>query len=200
MQVTVSGKGVDVGESLRTHVEERLAERVHKYLERVPSISVIISRESHMFRADIHGNTGTHANVILKSHAESDDVYAAFDDACDKIEKQLRRYKRRLTSHHKAESVSPEQEEQLYRAVKYVITDHEEDKIHSVEDAPLVIAEKPEKVEKLTVSAAVMKMDLADLPALMFINSTNGRLNVVYRRRDGNISWVDPKSEANMAA
>jgi len=100
MQVTVSGKGIDVGDALRSHIEARLEERVNKYLDRVPSVSVIISRESHMFRADIHGNTGTHSNVMIKSHDENDDVYAAFDGACEKIEKQLRRYKRRLTSHH----------------------------------------------------------------------------------------------------
>jgi ribosomal subunit interface protein len=196
MQVTVSGKGIDVGDALRSHIEARLEERVNKYLDRVPSVSVIISRESHMFRADIHGNTGTHSNVMIKSHDENDDVYAAFDGACEKIEKQLRRYKRRLTSHHKAEGVSPEREELLFRATKYVLEDHEDDKIHSVEDAPVVIAEKAADLEKLTVSAAVMKMDLADLPALMFINASNGRLNVVYRRRDGNISWVDPVTQA----
>lgn len=200
MQVTVSGKGVDVGEALRKHIEARLEERVNKYLDRVPSINVIISRESHMFRADINGNTGTHSNIMIKSHDENDDVYAAFDGACEKIEKQLRRYKRRLTSHHKSEGVSPEQEELLYRATKYVLADHEEDKMTSMEDAPLVIAEKAADLEKLTVSAAVMKMDLADLPALMFINSSNGRLNVVYRRRDGNISWVDPVTQTSMAA
>lgn len=196
MQVTVSGKGIDVGDALRAHIEARLEERVNKYLDRVPSVNVIISRESHMFRADIHGNTGTHSNVMIKSHDENDDVYAAFDGACEKIEKQLRRYKRRLTSHHKGEAVSPEREELLFRATKYVLEDHAEDKIESVEDAPVVIAEKTADLEKLTVSAAVMKMDLADLPALMFINASNGRLNVVYRRRDGNISWVDPVTQA----
>lgn len=197
MQVTVSGKGVDVGDSLRTHIESRLEERVNKYLDRVPSVNVIISRESHMFRADINGNTGTHSNIMIKSHAESDDVYAAFDAATDKIEKQLRRYKRRLTNHHKSEGFSPEAEENLYRATKYVLKDVEEEKAAAAEeDAPVVIAEKATDMEKLSVSAAVMKMDLADLPALMFINELNGRLNVVYRRRDGNISWVDPQVKA----
>ncbi len=196
MQVTVSGKGVDVGEALRTHIEARLEERVNKYLDRVPSVNVIISRESHLFRADINGNTGTHSNIMIKSHAENDDVYAAFDGATDKIEKQLRRYKRRLTSHHKSEGLSPEAEENLYRATKYVLTDHDEEKYSANDDAPVVIAEKATDMEKLSVSAAVMKMDLADLPALMFINEINGRLNVVYRRRDGNISWVDPQMKA----
>lgn len=199
MQVTVSGKGVDVGEALRTHIEARLDERVNKYLDRVPSVNVIISKQGHLFRADINGNTGTHSNIIIKSHDENDDVYAAFDGACEKIEKQLRRYKRRLTSHHKSEGVSPEREEQLYRATKYVLAEQEDDKINSVEDAPLVIAEKAADIQRLTVSAAVMKMDLADLPALMFINASNGRLNVVYRRHDGNISWVDPVTEAKAA-
>src|SRR6185369_406318 len=100
------------------------------------------------------------------------------------IEKQLRRYKSRLTNHHKSPSGDP------VKGKKYVIKDHDEDT-----DSPVIIAEKPTDIETLTVSAAVMKMDLAELPALMFFNSASGRINIVYKRADGNISWVDPEGK-----
>jgi ribosomal subunit interface protein len=189
MKITISGKQVDVGESLRTHVEKRLQEGISKYLDRVTSVTVVISRESHLFRADISGNTGTHDHTVIKGRAESEDVYAAFDGAADKIEKQLRRYKRKITNHHKTKEIGTG-----LRATKYVIPadSAEDDKAGS----PLIIAEKPTQIETLTVSEAVMKMDLQDLPALLFFNSAHGRMNVIYRRQDGNISWVDPEGKA----
>lgn len=190
MNIIVSGKQVDVGESLRTHVETRLQDGISKYLERVTSVNVVIARESHLFRVDISANPGTHTSMAVKSRGDSPDVYAAFDLAATKIEKQLRRYKRRLTNHHKDSPVAA-------RATKYILADIEED---STDDAqPVIIAEKSTDIETLTVSQAVMRMDLSDLPALMFFNSAHGRLNVVYRRADGNISWVDPESQVAAA-
>lgn len=195
MQIKVSGKQVDVGDALRTHVEERLSGSIPKYLDRVTQCDVVISREAHQFRADIVLNTGTHSNFVVKGRAEAVDAHAAFDAAAEKIEKQLRRYKRRLTDHHKTdrnEAVSLSEAES--RATKYVLASRtEEEEVN--DDAPLIIAEKATSVETLTVSEAVMRMDLADLPALMFFNKANGRLNTVYRRADGNISWVDPAKE-----
>lgn len=191
MKISVSGKGIDVGESLRTHIEERLTEGVNKYLDRVTSLSVVIAREAHLFRVDISGNSGTHDQMVIKGRAQSEDVYAAFEQASEKIQKQLRRYKRRITNHHKVKDADVFQTP-VVRATKYVIADHEEE-VH--EDAsPVVIAEKSTDIETLTVSEAVMKMDLSDLPALLFFNAGNGRMNVVYRREDGNISWVDPET------
>lgn len=196
MQIKVSGKQVDVGDALRTHVETRLSAGVPKYLDRVTQCDVVISREAHQFRADIVLNTGTHSHLVVKGRGDAADAHAAFDAAAEKIEKQLRRYKRRLTDHHKSErdaSVSLSEAES--RATKYVLANrHDEEE--SNDDAPLIIAEKATAVENLTVGEAVMRMDLADLPALMFYNKANGRLNTVYRRADGNISWVDPSKEA----
>lgn len=196
MQIKVSGKQVDVGEALRTHVEDRLSGSIPKYLDRVTQCDVVISREAHQFRADIVLNTGTHSNFVVKGRADAIDAHAAFDAAAEKIEKQLRRYKRRLTDHHKSErneGVSLSEAES--RATKYVLASRQDEE-EANEDAPLIIAEKATSVETLTVSEAVMRMDLADLPALMFFNKANGRLNTVYRRADGNISWVDPAKEA----
>ena len=192
MQITVSGKQVDVGESLRGHIEKRLNDGISKYLDRVTNVMVVISRESHLFRVDINANTGTSAGVMIKSKGDSEDVYAAFDVAAERIEKQLRRYKRRITNHHKKRSEDGFKE---YSATKYIIApDHGED-LHE-EPSPVIVAEKATNIETLSVSEAVMKMDLADLPALLFFNSASGRVNVVYRRVDGNISWVDPETKA----
>ncbi len=190
MQINVSGKGVEVGESLRSHIESQVAEHVTKYIDRISNMNAVVSREAHLFRVDITGNLGTHAGMVTRSRGESDDVYAAFDLALDKMSKQLRRYKRKITNHHKNAG-----ESLAVRGKKYVISPQagEEDDDKS---AGLVIAEKPTDIETMTVSQAVMKMDLQELPAVMFFNSAHGRLNVVYRRADGNISWVDPEGKA----
>lgn len=189
MQISVSGKGVDVGEALTNHIESQIEEHVKKYIDRVTSIQVVVSREAHLFRVDITGNLGTHSGLVVRGRGEAGDVYPAFDEALEKVSKQLRRYKRKITNHHKNEV-----DLRIVSATKYVLPpetgEHEEEK-----HAGLVIAEKPMQIETLTVSQAVMKMDLQDLPALMFINSAHGGLNVVYRRNDGNISWVDPSAK-----
>jgi len=196
MQINVSGKGVDVGESLRGHIATQLEEHVTKYIDRVTSVQVVVSREAHMFRVDITGNLGTHSGLVVRSRGESDDVYAAFDASLEKTSKQLRRYKRKITNHHRSDDVSPSADKPVKQGKKYTLSadagEHEEEEKNS----GLVIAEKPTAIETLTVRQAVMKMDLQDLPALMFFNCAHGGLNVVYRRNDGNISWVDPESKA----
>ena len=194
MQISVSGKGVEVGESLRKHVEAQIDEHVNKYIDRVTSVAVVVSREAHLFRVDITGNLGTHSGLVVRSRGENSDVYSAFDESLEKTSKQLRRYKRKITNHHKQDE-EPRPTSKRVSGVKYVLPpeagEHDDDK-HS----GIVIAEAPTEIRTMTVSEAVMKMDLQDLPALMFFNSAHGRLNVVYRRTDGNISWVDPESKA----
>ena len=193
MQISVSGKGVDVGATLQSHIENQIEEHVKKYIDRVTSVNIVISREAHLFRADITGNMGTHSGLVVRGRGASEDVYAAFDEALEKISKQLRRYKRKITNHHKgghepAKVAGP-------NGTKYIISpesgEQEDDK-----QTGIIIAEKPTDIVSMTVSEAVMKMDLEDLPAVMFLNSAHGRLNVVYKRADGNISWVDPSGKA----
>jgi ribosomal subunit interface protein len=194
MQLHISGRHVDLGESFQQHVEKRLSDGLSKYLDRVTNVDVVVSKAAHhQFQVDIHGNTGTHAGFILKSQGSAGEIYAAFDDAANKVEKQLRRYKRRLKDHHNRDKVEVSTGS---RAKKYVLQSESHDTELDEKGAPAVIAEKATALERLSVSEAVMKMDLADLPALMFYNSGNGHLNVIYRRTDGNISWVDPESAA----
>lgn len=194
MQINISGKHMELGESFQQHVEARLAEGVSKYLDRINTVEVVATKEGHRCRVDIHSNTGTHSHITVNSSAEAGDVYSAFDVAAEKVEKQLRRYKRRITNHHKLR----QSDDNVYAiSAKQYVLDAESDKEELEEEgAPTVIAEKNTDIETLTVSEAVMKMDLANLPALMFYNSAHGRVNVIYRRDDGNISWVDPEDVA----
>lgn len=192
MQVHISGRHVDLGEAFQAHAEQRLIAGLGKYLDRVVSVDVVVSKEAHhQFRVDIHGNTGTHSGLVLKSHAIASEVYAAFDEAATKVEKQLRRYKRRLSDHH-----HEKHEARSLSARKYVLKPEDDSAELDEKGAPVVVAEKTTDIQTLTVSQAVMKMDLAELPALMFFNAGTGRMNVIYRRVDGNISWVDPEGAA----
>ncbi len=192
MQFHISGRHVDLGESFQQHVEARLGEGLGKYLDRLVSVDVVVSKQAHhQFRVDIHGNTGTHDGVVLKSQGNAGEIYAAFDEAATKAETQLRRYKQRLKDHHAEKGKG-----RAFAARKYVLQPEDTTRELEGKGAPVVVAEKPTNIETLTVSQAVMKMDLADLPALMFFNAGNGRVNVVYRRVDGNISWVDPEEIA----
>lgn len=193
MQLHISGRHVDLGESFQQHVEKRLQDGLSKYLDRIPSVDVVVSKQAHhQFRVDIHGNTGTHSGIVIKSQGEAGEIYAAFDDAATKAEKQLRRYKRRLKDHHARDTDGGRKT----KARKYVLQPESAEGELSEKHDHVVIAEKATDLATLTVSDAVMKMDLADLPALMFYNASNGHLNVIYRRADGNISWVDPEATA----
>ncbi len=194
MQIQVSGKNVEVGEALRSHMQSHVDEHVNKYIDRVNGIQIVVSKDAHLFRVDITGNVGTHAGFVVRSRGESSDVYAAFDEALAKVSKQLRRYKRKITSHQKDGDLDAMPELRSVKGLKSVLQPEagEADEGQS----GLIIAEKATDIDTLTVSQAVMKMDLQHLPALMFFNKAHGQLNVVYRREDGNISWVDPEGKA----
>src|SRR3954468_21917547 len=101
MQISVSGKGVDVGEALRTHIAGQIDEHVKKYIDRVTSVHIVVSREAHLFRVDITGNLGTHSGLVIRGRGQAGDARTAFDEALSKVSNQLRRYKRKLTNHHK---------------------------------------------------------------------------------------------------
>lgn len=192
MQVRISGKNMEVGASLSEYVNDNLIKGVSKYFEKAINGDVVFHKNGNFYFADILVNEGTGTGIIIKGNSKADDAYLAFNEALEKIEKQLRRYKRRIKNHHKQSIAEIEPAHtKLISATKYVISpiDEEQDEIAS---EPLIIAEKSTPIEKLSVSDAVMKMDLAGLPALLFINSKTNTINVVYHRADGNISWVEP--------
>ena len=188
MQVIVTGKQMDVGDSLRGHVEITTTAVVEKYFGKAIEAHVVLSRERHLFLSTIsvHPRRG----LVVQCHGESADAYLAFDEAAGRLEKQLRRYKRRLRQHHKKSS---RDDDGAPDATDYVLAAaSDEDEAPDGETQPLVIAEMRTSIPHLSVSEAVMRLDLADLPVLLFRNSVHGNLNLIYRRRDGNVGWIDP--------
>lgn len=189
MHIQVNGKQIDIGVALRQHVEERLADRVFKYFDRPVDSQVTFAKDGHEFRADcaVHLNTG----MNLLSHGKSTDIYGSFDLAVDRLEKRLRRYKSRLKDHHNRAGQSPS-----FEAPSYVIAGHGEQEEESEQLQPVIIAEETAHVRTCSVGEAVMQMDLAEAPVVLFKNSGHGRLNIVYRRPDGHIGWIDPEPDA----
>ncbi len=187
MKISVKGKSMDVGDSLRNHVQDLLNLAVSKYFGQAIDSTVTFSREARQLRADISVHPGPRG-LLIQGKGEGRDAYGAFDDALARIAKQLRRYKRRLSDHHKTTAV-----ENYLQALQYVIEPEKEDLEYEPEAGqPAIIAEMETHIATLTVSEAVMRMDLADAPVVMFRNSANGVLNVVYKRIDGNVGWIDP--------
>lgn len=190
MDISVKGKNLDVGDALRGHVTDTLSDTVTKYFVRAIDANVIFSRQGHRLRADISVHPGPRG-MVVQGGSESDDAYAAFEGALERIAKQLRRYKRRLNDHHKHKHRLND----VLPALHSVIQPEQEEKEIADDAQPTIIAEMPDHIATLTVSEAVMRMDLADQPVLMFRDATSGRLNVVYRRGDGNIGWIDPHED-----
>jgi ribosomal subunit interface protein len=185
MNITVKGKNLDVGDALRTHAEDQLTDAVTKYFDKALEAAVVISKVGHTFNAEISAHPM--GGVTVHGRGAHDDPYAAFDQAVERIAKQLRRYHRRLTNHH--ENMVAQESMRAQHFVVQAEPDHEE---LPEEGQPTIIAELPTEIPTLSVSAAVMRMDLADARIQMFRDSGSGRLNVVYRRDDGNIGWIDP--------
>jgi len=188
MRYQISGKQIDIGESLQSHVRTELDASVSKYAGRPTDAVVVFSRSGHEYVCEtvVHLSTGLTAQA--KGHAT--EIYAAFDSACEKMDKQLRRYKRRLKDHHKARP----QPVELSDAGSYILAanEQEDDEDHET-DAPVIVAEMEAKIPEISVGEAVMQMELAHAPVLVFRNEKHSGINVVYRREDGNIGWVDPR-------
>ncbi len=189
MQLSVKGKQLNVGDALRTHVSDSLSRILGKYFGDAIEVSVTISRDGHRYRAVVMAHVGRGIQVQAQGSAE--EPYPAFDTAAEHLAKRLRRYKSRLRDHHK--DSGPKAETLL--AQQYILAgDDEEEAAEDVgQGHPAVVAEMTTEIPSLTVSEAVMRMDLADQPALMFRNSSHSGLNMIYRRTDGNIGWIDPR-------
>lgn len=185
MDIRVSGHQVDTGTALQTHAEGRLAAIVEKYFARAIASTVTFGRAPQgAFSCDIV--THVTQGLVLKGSASAQDAHVAFDQAADKIDKQLRRYKRRLTDHHDEVAQARREEDAAY------IVFQDEAEVEEPSDAPVVIAETRVDVPEATVSDAVMMLDLRNTNALFFKNAGTGRHNMVYRRGDGSIGWVEP--------
>lgn len=188
MQYQISGKQIDIGDALQTHVRDDLGAVIQKYAERPTNAQIVFSKSAHEFvcEATVHLSTGLTAQA--KAHAT--EIYAAFDACSEKMEKQLRRYKRRLKDHHK-DRVQPVE---LSGASSYILASDaaamDESEPESLQ--PIIVAEMETNIPSLSVGEAVMQMELAGAPVLVFRNEGKEGINVVYRRDDGNIGWIDP--------
>ena len=197
MQVQVTGKHVDVGEALRSRVTDELSTSIGKFFDRGGGADVVVSREGNAFKVDCAVTLAS--GQQLTTHGLGGDAHQAFDACIAKMEGRIRRYKRRLKDHH-IQAVARQQETASYFVLQP--TDFEEDEEEAPTDGAafpeaMVIAETETPVRTMTVSMAVMQLDLTEAQAILFRNAAHGGLSVVYRRADGNIGWIDPERTKN---
>lgn len=185
MTIQVTGKNLDVGEAMRGYVQERVAQSIEKYVGRPPTGHVRIEKEHGEFRTNctIHLWQG----MSLEAHGVAADAYQSADLACERLEKRVRRYTRKVK--RRGGGHSPRRETP---AASYVLQSPPEGQEESDEDNPIIVAEAETVVHEMAVSDAVMQMDLSDRPFVVFRNASHGEINVVYRRDDGNVGWIDP--------
>ena len=188
MRYQISGKQIDIGTSLQTHVKTELDEVIQKYAERPIDALIVFSKSAHEYacEATVHLSTG----LTATAKAKATEIYAAFDASCAKLEKQLRRYKRRLKDHHKDRREPVE----LFGGSSYILASEDSGSENAEPETlqPIIVAEMEAKIPSLSVGEAVMQMELAGAPVLVFRNEGKDGVNVVYRRDDGNIGWIDP--------
>lgn len=195
MRIQVTGRHIELGDALRTRITDDLAKGVEKYFSRATEGVVTVAKNGVGFEVDclVHLSSG----ISLQAQGHGGDAHAAFDDALEKLEKRVRRYKRRLKNHHNGNK-SPLPAETVSAYVLAPIRDEDDADDEATNGAeaeagPLVIAETKAAVKTMAVATAVMQLELTDSPALMFRNAAHGGLNVVYKRADGNIGWIDPE-------
>ena len=193
MQVKITGKHLDIGDALRSHIEERLQALRERYFEGSVHATMIIEKQRGRFLADcmLHLATG----LVLQSHAVNADATAVADGALSHLEKQLKKYTQRLKDHHR----TPREARVFSEVSAYVIQSEEQGEEEPQGLNAPVIAETSASIPALSVGEAVMQLDISTMPFVLFHNSKEGRLNVVYRRPDGNIGWLDPKSPRAVA-
>jgi len=190
MSVRVSGKQMEIGESFRQRIEDHIGDAVTKYFDGGYSSQVIVEKAGSRFSADckVHLDTG----VVLHAAGEANDPQGSFDAAAQRIEKRLRRYKRRLKDHHAGSHANGYE-------VAYTVMDGVPDEADEVPEdfAPTIVAESSKQLKTMSVATAVMALDMTDEPVLLFRSPGKEQLNIVYRRNDGNIGWIDSTNIKN---
>lgn len=188
MRIQLTGKHLDVSDALSSHVETELVAAINKYADRPVEAVITFSKDRHEFVSEskVHLSTG----MTVQAKGRATDVYASFDSCLERMEKQLRRYKRRLKNHHSDRNGA---EVEAFDAPYQVLASApEDDEPESLQ--PIVVAETTTPIQSLSVGEAVMQMELAASSMLVFRNDGHGGVNVVYRRDDGNIGWIDPRN------
>lgn len=198
MELNVHGKQIDVGDALRTHVEGKLEDLNEKYFNHATFATVTFSREGHGHpQTKAHISIQLGKNIMVVADATDADPYASFEQAAEKVGKQMRRYKKKLRDHHERIEQTPEEE--VIKARDYVLAavpeqDDEQQIEAQLDEEPLIVAEMTKDIEVMSVSEAVMRLDLSGENFLVFFNSKNKALNIVHKREDGNIGWIDPEN------
>lgn len=189
MAIQVTGKNIDLGAALRSYVSDKIEKAFERYGRHGVSANIFVEKEHGQFNTTctVHLASG----LSLQARGTAGEAHASVDEAVERLEKRLRRYTRRLKDHHQASSAKPSA---AFSAIDYVIRQSESDDAEESETAPAptIVAETTTEIHELSVGDAVMRMDLAERSFLIFKNASHGRLNVVYRRDDGHIGWVDP--------
>jgi ribosomal subunit interface protein len=189
MSLRISGKHMEIGDAFRTRIENRIGDAVDKYFDGGFSGRVTVEKAGSRFTADcsIHIDTG----MVLQATGQAQDPQLAFDGAAERIEKRLRRYKRRLKSHNNGGGNGAEAIDMAYRIMSPV--GDEDDEVPD-DYAPAVVAESTVALQTMSVATAVIELDTKDTPVVVFRNAGTDSVNIVYRRPDGNIGWIDPSS------
>ena len=195
MQIQIAGKNMALGDALKARIADELEAVVGKYFDRPADGHVTVMKDGHEIEVDC--NIHLPSGIILQSQGRANDAHAALDVALAKLDKRVRRYKRRLRDHHKNDkSPLPSEFVQSFVIQPVDEDDMEDDtgveRYDGPDASPLIIAETRTKLNTMSVSTAVMQLDLSENPSIMFRNAANGRLNMVYRRPDGHVGWVDP--------
>ncbi len=200
MKIQVTGKGLKIGKNLKSHVEENLRAHVQKYFENAIGATVVIHKEAYKFNVDISVHEGVYNGEFIKTTSSDNDPYIAVFHAIICVSNKLRRYKHKLVNRKK--------HPKGIKALQYTIEqdfynlDNENgyNNIQEESDTPLITEEKSIDIEFLTIAEAVMNLELLNVPALMFINKNNNQLNMIYKKEDGNVTWVEaPKALDKMS-
>ena len=191
MPLRVSGKNMDIGVSLRTHVLDKVQGLIARYFDGKITGHVVISPEGSAFRADcsLHLSSG----MNLQSEGRAHEPYASFDQAADKIERRLRRYNKRLKEHGSGHEAASGDRQRLEVANFVIEAPAEDVEEAAVDYSPVVVAEGAQPLKVMSVASAVSELDLTGSPVVVFEHATSARVNIVYRRRDGAIGWLDPR-------
>ncbi len=187
MKIAITGNHMEVGDAFTNHIESKGKEIIGKYFDHPIDVQITLTKENHRVISDISAHVGK--GITVRGGAENGEPYQAFDEALHKLESSLRRYKSRLRTHHH------KHQQQEKRAFQYVLSsDYRNFEVVEKEESlnPSIVAEMSTEIPHLTVSEAVMRMDLANKTFLLFYNNAHGGLNLVHLRKDGNIGWIDP--------
>ncbi len=195
MTLQITGKNVDAGDAYQVYVADKIKTVLKKYLGREVDGHVRLERERGLFKTNCSVRLAS--GLLLEAHGTGGDAYASADSAVERLETRVRRYKGRLKSHSAAATAAGRRKGDI-DARDYLVGTHEDEQHEEPVAHPVIVAEAPHGIQELTVSEAVMNFDLTEAPFLIFRNAAHGGLNVVYRRPDGNIGWIDAEPSSQV--